>query len=265
LPRAPKLREEDIYDDVENWFVSEYASQSDAYHTYKNQQIYYGKAMRVGFDIMLTGFDVNERSRKPSEWFLTDLYVCECKLLWSAYIAFGQLTFYQKIVENYMKSKHWQAFNDDNCNGPLTYFEHKKKLPKWYTEDGKEVVYYLCDRINLQLDLVLYCESSKDLETRKYIEFVQECLSQQPATGLIVYWYNRTKNKIEWKKASTILKVVHGRKQNPVYEIEDACLIPPFPTKQSCRWFTKNGELGRKECLKKSKVQDSCVGCVNNW
>lgn len=89
--------------------------------------------MHVGFDIMLVCFDVNERKRKPSEWCITDLHICECKLLWNAYIAFGQLSFYQSIVENYMKSKHWQAFNNDNYYGPLKYFKNEKKLPKWFS------------------------------------------------------------------------------------------------------------------------------------
>jgi hypothetical protein len=124
--------------------------------------------MRAGFDIMLVGFDVNERVRKPSEWYMTDLCITECKLLWNAPIAFGQLAFYQNIVENYMRSNHWQAFNDDNYYGPLKYFQSKRRLPKWFEENGKEVLYYLCDKINLRLDLVLYCENSKDLETRKY-------------------------------------------------------------------------------------------------
>ena len=51
----------------------------------------------------------------------------------------------------------------------------------------------------------------------------------------------------------------------PVYDVEDASLIPPFATKQSCRWFTKDGSFGWKDCLVDSKVQSSCVGCANNW
>jgi hypothetical protein len=266
LPRRPKLQEKDIYDEVEDWLCSEYTSRSDMISAYQNKQIYYGKAMRAGFDVMLAVFDVNERVRKPSEWYLTDLCIAECKLLWSAPMAFGQLAFYQNIVENYMKSYHWQSFNDDCYYGPLKYFDNHGKLPKWFEEDGKEVVYYLNSKVNLRLDLVLYCESSKDLEIQKYVDFIERCLSQQPATGLVLYWYDRTRSKIERKKPSTVLHMRHGGRQKPVYDVEDACLIPYFATKQTCRWFTKDGKYyGRKECLIDSKVQNSCVGCINNW
>lgn len=258
-----KLREKDIYDEIENWLIAEYGSKFDEHLTYVNKQIYYGNVMRVGFDIMLVGFDVSERVRKPSEWYVTDICICECKLLWSAYIAFGQLAFYQNIVENYMKSKHWEAFNNDHYYGPLKYFERKKTLPGWFKEDEEDVIYYLPDKINLRLNLVLYCRDSKDLETKEYVKFIEYCLSQQGTTGLVTYWYDRTRSRIECKIPSTILKVTHGGRQKPVYKIENACLIPYFATRQSCRLFTRDGKYGRRECLQ--EIQGSCVGCENNW
>ena len=263
----PKLSEKDIYDEIKNWLISEYGSAFDEYYPFVNQQIYYGKAMRTGFDIMVVGFDVHERRRKPSEWCATDIYICECKLLWSAYAAFGQLAFYESIVENYMKSGHWKDFNKDYYYGPLRYFENKKALPRWFKEDGKDVVYYLNDKINLQLYLVLYCENSKDLETREYVKFIEDCLSRQTRAGLVTYCHDRTRNKIELKNSPQRLQLTHGRRQKPVYNVEDACAIPSFPTKQSCRLFTQDGKYGkmswRGEC--RQKIQGSCVGCESNW
>lgn len=258
-----KLSEKNIYDEIKSWLISEYGFAFHRNAPFVNQQIYYGKAMRAGFDIMVVGFDVNERRRKPSEWYVTDIHICECKLLWNAYVAFGQLAFYESIVENYMKSKHWEAFNKDYYEGPMRYFEEKKTLPAWFKDDGNNVVYYLNKKVNLQLHMVLYCEDSKDLETKEYVNFIEDCLFRQGNAGLVVYWHDRIRNKIEVKLPASRLQISHGGKRKPAYDVEDACAIPWFATKQSCRLFTQDGKYGRRECRR--ELQGSCVGCESNW
>lgn len=262
-----KLKEKDVYNEIENWLYNEYAYGFDEYYSYVNKQIYYGNALRVGFDVMIVGFDVTEKVRTPSEWCATDVFVCECKLPWNAYAAFGQLAFYQSIIENYMKSEHWNAFNKDHYYGPLKYFETKKTLPSWFKERGKDVVYYLGDKINLHSFLVLYCSNSRDLETRNYVKFIQNCLSQQMTAGLVIYWKDRKRNKMECVADAPNLQIAHGGRQKPVYDVEDASFIPYFNTKQSCRLFTHDGKYRRMKqegrCLR--DIQGSCVGCDNNW
>jgi hypothetical protein len=262
-----KLKEKDIYDEIKDWLYDKHTSDFDDYCSCVNQQIYFGNALRVGFDVMIAGFEVTDRVRTPSEWRLTDIYICECKLLWSAYQAFGQLAFYQSIVENYMKSGHWNAFNKDYCDGPMKYFEKKKTLPAWWKEDGKDAVYYLSDKIDLHQYLVLYCKDSRDIETREYVKFIGHCLSQQGTAGLVVYWNDRKRNKIECVMESGSFPICHGGRQRPAYDVEDACFIPPFPTKQTCRMFTLDGKYHKMKqegrCLR--DIQNSCVGCDNNW
>ena len=262
-----KLNERDIYEEIGDWLYNKYASRFDRYYSYVNKQIYYGNALRVGFDVMIAGFDVTEKVRTPSEWHLRDIYICECKLLWSAYAAFGQLAFYQSIVENYMKSEHWNAFNKDHYEGPMKYFEKKKTLPKWWKEKNKDVVYYLGDKINFNQYLVLYCKDSNDFETKEYVKFIKHCLSNQRTAGLVVYWNDRERNKIESVLDPPSLQISHGGRQKPVYEVEDACFVPYFATKVNCRFFTLDGKHRKMtqsgKCLR--DIYDSCVGCDNNW
>ena len=178
----------------------------------------------------------------PSTRELVEMHVCECKPYLYTYRAYGQLLHYKSIVDLYLNSGHFLAYNEDFCDGVREFWKAKKRFPKYW---DKHLETQSFERLSTSLKLYLYLVllyDQRNVDKEEFGEttaFHKRCLNSflDGAVGLCAVYY--PSKYVYFKKEPWPIEIRRssGRKPESYFEANTACIVRKRKTWRYCPWF----------------------------
>lgn len=244
------MKERDAYDTLSSCLKRNYYVSEDCLWT--DTQIRFG-SLKARCDVIGYEFTCIE-GEEPVCNELTGIHLFECKLDYVAAQAYGQLLFYREIVERYMNSKHYEAFNTDFYEGMKKFFQRNGKLPS-----GWKSTFWLPSKIDLYLHLALLETGYCDKPFFKFLEGTLDTFLKGRVGFLILT--PRGKN---WRvKEIRDVKAISVKRKSvpkPSYQMEPLIADIFHETRLNCRWYTKEGKA-KRWCSEKNIDLKNCEAC----
>ena len=244
------MKERDAYDTLSSWLQRNFYVSDD--YLWNDTQIRFG-SLKARCDII--GYELNRiEEEEPACNELTGIHLFECKFDYAAAQAYGQLLFYREIVERYMNSKHYDAFNTDFYNGIKKFFQRNNRLPRRWRS-----TFWLPSKIDLYLHLALleteYCDEP-------FFKFVEGSLNTflKGRVGFLILKPRRKKWRVHQRRGAEALPVKRKRGPKPSYQMEPLIADIFHETRLTCRWYTKEGKANRW-CSEKNIDLEKCEAC----
>jgi hypothetical protein len=244
-----ELKERDSYETLSDWLLRNYYASRD--YLWLDTQIRFG-SLKTRCDVI--GYEFKELNEKPTCKKLVGIHLFECKFDYAATQAFGQLLFYKEIVERYMNSKHYEAFNIDFYDGIKRFFQKNGHFPRRWKS-----TFWLPNKIELYLHLVLLKTGYVD-ET--FFKFLQGSLDTflDGGIGLLILKRNGKTWKTSEKRQSPAIVLERKRGPKPTFQMDPFAADIFYETRLDCRWFNKDGKRG-PSCSENNISHVKCESC----
>jgi len=239
------LKEKESYKYLSSWLPENYDVDDNLLWT--DAQINYG-SIKARSDVIAYYLEIDEKETPPCKE-ITGIHIIECKRDWAAFQAYGQLLFYKEIVDRYLRSKHYEAFNKDYYDGASKYFQRKGSLPF-----GWKYSLRLANELDLWLHLALLETGYTDSSFFKFVEGSLDDLLEGNV-GLLVLTKHGTRLRVKERKEPKPLRLTRKRGPRPKNWIETFAGNILYPTRLRCRRFGRDGkrnywchEINPQEC-----------------
>lgn len=185
---------------------------------------------------------------------LVGIHLFECKLDYFATQAFGQLLFYKEIVERYMNSKHYDAFNKDYYQGIKTFYLKNGRFPHPW-----ESTFWLSNNLDLWLHLALLETGYRE---EPFFKFVEGSLDTflKGNVGLLILSRHRKRWKTEEVRESKPISLKRRRGPKPSHQMEPLVADMFYKTRLNCRRFNKEGKANNW-CSENNIDLKECEAC----
>ena len=226
------MKERDSYEFLSSWLIDHHCVDRDL--IWNDVQLHFG-SIKARCDVVGCEFEVDEGETPPCKE-LIGIHLVECKRDWAAFQAYGQLLFYKEIVERYLRSRHYEAFNRDYYDGAKKFFLRNNRLPF-----GWKYTFRLANELDLWLHLALLETGYVDDSFFKFIEGSLDTFLEGHV-GLVLLTRRGTKWKASEKRESESIRLARKRGPKPSYWMEPFEADILFKTRPDCRRFSKEGK-----------------------
>lgn len=226
------MKEKDSYNFLSSWLPSHYYIKNDL--LWIDSQLYFG-SIKARCDLIGCDCKVDKGYDPPCKE-ITSIHIIECKRDWAAFQAYGQLLLYKEIVERYLRSRHYEAFNLDYHEGASNFLRRNARLPF-----GWKSTFRFASEVDLRLHLALLKTGYADDAFFKFVEGSLDTFLEGHVGFLLL---NRQGNK--WKaierRWSSPIKLARKGGPKPKHWMEPFEANILFPTRLDCRRFSKEGK-----------------------
>lgn len=249
------LKERDSYNFMTDWLSDHYYVDKEKLYT--DSQIYFG-SIKARCDVLGYYFE-SDKSETPACKELTAIHLMECKVDWAASQAYGQLLFYEEIVDRYLRSKHYDSFNLNYWELAYKFYQRNERLP-WSLRN----TFRIANEIDLWLHFVVL---TKEFDT-PFFNFLLSSLDNflEGKVGFLALIKDGSKWKPKVMREPKPIRLTRKTGPKPINWMEpfEASILPPFPTRIKCQRFTKEGK--RNYWCKLSDARpDSCEACLGHF
>lgn len=247
------LKERDSYSTLTTWLSKNYYVDSNC--LWQDAQIKFG-SLKARCDVV--GYEFDKTGNYPTCKELSAIHLFECKLDYAITQAYGQLLFYREIVQRYMNSKHYEAFNKDFYDGIKKYYQKHDRYPRGYKS-----TFWLKNKILIYIHLAVMETGSADDEFYKFVEGSLGDSFLDGKVGLVVLTRQNRKWKVKERKKAKAIIIERKPGPKPYYQMEPPVADIFRKTRISCRRF-KDGNRNSQMCAENAIDPAKCTSCDFN-